>query len=275
MTHARSPTAAALAEALAQAQQTYMRHLFHRQVVERPAGHRVLFLAPHPDDIVVGCGGVVQKYLDAGAAVQFLYLTDGRAAASDGSGEAAMADVRAAEARAVAAELGLPESIQIGWSEHSFRETQHRAQLVKHLQHALERFGPDAIYLPYLFDQHPDHRYTNALLAAALQQTSLAPALFGYAVWSLPPPGIVVDITTQLERKKDLIRLYASQVALFDYPTFAESVARWNAVLVGPQCRAAEVFCPFKREAFLAQVGSFDLSGADSDCTNVLLTRPD
>ena len=36
----------------------------------------VLVLAPHPDDEVLGCGGLLTQLADAGAAVRVLFLTD-------------------------------------------------------------------------------------------------------------------------------------------------------------------------------------------------------
>lgn len=40
-------------------------------------GERVLILAPHPDDEVIGCAGVIQQALKAGARVKIIYLTNG------------------------------------------------------------------------------------------------------------------------------------------------------------------------------------------------------
>lgn len=40
-------------------------------------GERVLILAPHPDDEVIGCAGVIQQALKAGAKVKIIYLTNG------------------------------------------------------------------------------------------------------------------------------------------------------------------------------------------------------
>ncbi len=40
-------------------------------------GERVLILAPHPDDEVIACAGVIQQALKAGAKVKIIYLTNG------------------------------------------------------------------------------------------------------------------------------------------------------------------------------------------------------
>lgn len=40
-------------------------------------GEQVLILAPHPDDEVIACAGVIQQALKAGARVKIIYLTNG------------------------------------------------------------------------------------------------------------------------------------------------------------------------------------------------------
>lgn len=47
------------------------------QVQPFKKGERVLILAPHPDDESIGCAGVIQRALAAGAEVKVLYLTNG------------------------------------------------------------------------------------------------------------------------------------------------------------------------------------------------------
>ena len=271
---------AAAALVLAQAQQHYLRHLFHCQVVERPPGERLLFLAPHPDDIVIGCGGTVLRLLRDSVDLRFVYLTDGRAGTGAEAGqedpvaEANLAVRRAEDARQVATRLGLPAPTLLGWNEHTFTAAEHADALVEKLAHELDDGRPDVVFVPYLWDMHPDHRYTNALLARALAGQNSVKKVYGYEVWSLTPPGLVVDISKELEEKKEIIRLHASQVALFDYPTFADVRARHHAPLAGPKATAGEVFCPFSRQEFLETVGSADLTSALSLSTNVLLTAP-
>ncbi len=41
------------------------------------SGDRVLILAPHPDDEILGTGGLIQNVISAGAAVRIAYLTNG------------------------------------------------------------------------------------------------------------------------------------------------------------------------------------------------------
>ena len=42
-----------------------------------PDGDRLLVFAPHPDDEIIGCGGVLLNAIEAGRDVQVVYVTDG------------------------------------------------------------------------------------------------------------------------------------------------------------------------------------------------------
>ena len=47
-------------------------------LVYEPGDERVLVLAPHMDDEVIGCGGTVARHVARGADVTVIFLTDGR-----------------------------------------------------------------------------------------------------------------------------------------------------------------------------------------------------
>lgn len=255
------------------AQQDYQRHLVHRRVVDIPPASRALFLAPHPDDIVIGCGGTIVKMIDRGVSVRLAYLTDGRAAA-DEAGENAMVHTRAEEARGVSAQLGLPEPILVGWNERTFTRPENEDLLVERVAQILQEVGPDHVFLPFYGDVHGDHRYANHLLARALRSCGSRPVIYGYEVWSLAPPGVVVDITNELEKKKELLAIYRSQLALLDYMLIVESVARLRAPLA-PGAAACEVFHALRGDAFVDLVESMDLRSPESLQSEVLLTSPE
>lgn len=45
--------------------------------IELKKADRILILAPHPDDETIGCGGIIQEAIKAGAEVKVAYLTNG------------------------------------------------------------------------------------------------------------------------------------------------------------------------------------------------------
>ena len=235
----------------------------------------VLFVGAHPDDIVIGCGGTLQKLLAAAVPVRLVYLTDGRGAALDPTQQEAMAAARAAEATAVSDMLGLEAPALLGWPEGSFRDPARFEERAAQMRELLESFQPDAVFLPYLFDQHADHRFANHLLARALTLSGMRPAIYCYEVLTIVPPGMAIDISDQLEQKKELIGCYPSQLALFPYQQLADIVGREHASLVGGNCVAAEVFCQFAGEAYVQVVGALDLAHPEALAGEVRTTPPE
>ena len=92
-------------------------------VLEVPAATRLLVIAPHPDDEVLGAGGLMQRVKAGGGAVRVVYLTDGdgypegvkkedhveRPTVSDYLGYGKQ---RRREARAALVRLGLADAFQ-------------------------------------------------------------------------------------------------------------------------------------------------------------------
>ena len=66
-------------------------------------GERLLVLAPHPDDEVIGCGGLVALHLRDERKVRVVVATDG--------GEAGEPGERQRESRAAVASLGFAEVV--------------------------------------------------------------------------------------------------------------------------------------------------------------------
>ena len=76
-------------------------------------GSPLLVLAPHPDDEIFGCGGVLAQAKGSGVEVHVVILTDGSA-----QGEA---ETRRAEAVEAARRLGLPEPTFWGLTDRTLR----------------------------------------------------------------------------------------------------------------------------------------------------------
>ncbi len=209
--------------------------------VLEPGAGRVVVLAPHMDDEVLGCGGTIARHADAGARISFVFLTDGRYGAAPGG--AAPADLLAArrnEALAAARELGVTDLHFIAGTGNRL-ETD--AASARQLRAILERLAPDAVYLPFALERHPDHRATANVLAAATSGTSLAFDCRAYEVWTPLVPNRVVAIDGVLERKRTALRCYRSQLEHTDFEHVVLGLNAYRSSIVpGGACRHAEAF---------------------------------
>src|SRR5437763_11246305 len=107
-------------------------------------GERLLVLAPHPDDEVIGCGGLVALHLREGRRVRVVVATDG-AAAGD-------ARQREAESRAALASLGAAEVEFLRLPDRALADAESGGFAA-----ALRELRPDLIAVPSPIEIHPDH----------------------------------------------------------------------------------------------------------------------
>jgi LmbE family N-acetylglucosaminyl deacetylase len=142
--------------------------------------HRAVVVAPHPDDEVLGAGGLIRRLVDAGTTVDVVAVTDGEGS-HPGSAAALGVDLRARRAaertealrRLTGGDLrvirlGLPDG---GVANH---EDELRAALAPLL-------GPGvACIAPWTADGHPDHDSSGRAALAAAGHADV----IGYLVWA-------------------------------------------------------------------------------------------
>jgi len=152
-----------------------------REVDPLMDGRRALFLAPHPDDEVLGCGGTIALKVRADADVSIAFLTDGRngVKAAGGSGRA----VREVEAMAAAAALGVPRHRLTFLRYADGRLGEHRGEAIATIRRLVERCGVEDLFVPYRREYHPDH-----IATWQIGRASLPPGghLYEYPIWYGP-----------------------------------------------------------------------------------------
>ncbi len=135
-----------------------------------PLGGILLVLAPHSDDEVLGCGGLLAGLEDK-AKVRVVIVCDGRGSAEwrrpvPVPGAPDIGATRAAESRAALALLGIAESQVSGLNFPDGTLTARARELAIALESLVGELNPRYILAPFRFDRHPDHM---ALGRAALK----------------------------------------------------------------------------------------------------------
>lgn len=175
----------------------------------------LLAIAAHRDDVELTCAGTLIRAADRGYRTGILDLTAGE------TGTRGSADLRAQEAAAAAAVMGVAERRNAGLPDaHLTNNDAARRVLVEQIRH----FAPRVVILPYPVGRHPDHRIASELARDACYLAGLArydaagtphrphKILYSLAYREDPvKPTFVVDITAQMDRKMAAIRCYASQ----------------------------------------------------------------
>ncbi|MEO7234782.1 MAG: PIG-L family deacetylase [Lapillicoccus sp.] len=138
----------------------------------------VVVVAPHPDDEVLGVGGLIRRLVRDGVRVRVVAVTDGEGApAPRGWSPERLATERVIEAVAACGALGVDPPHRLGLPDG--RVGEHEAALTEALSRLL---SPSTHCLAtWRSDGYPDHEATGRAAAAACAQTSAA--LVEYPVW--------------------------------------------------------------------------------------------
>jgi LmbE family N-acetylglucosaminyl deacetylase len=210
----------------------------HASLVWEPTATRIVVLAPHMDDEVIGCGGTLYRHIQKGAEVTVVYLTDGRYGSkqlSMLSGEdrrkyqAELIEIRKAEAQLAMNTLGIQKGIFLDAEETKLAAS---AEVYKQVQHILHAVRPDIVYLPFFWEAHPDHSATSQVLLAATDGTALQFECYGYEVWTPLFPNVLVDIQEVIDVKRQALQQYRSQLADNNYLHTALGLNAYRSILL-------------------------------------------
>ncbi|TCS71940.1 LmbE family N-acetylglucosaminyl deacetylase [Sulfuritortus calidifontis] len=148
-----------------------------------------LIVAPHPDDEVFACGGLIAHKLARHERIDILYMTQGEASHADCCelDRGKIAAARRQLARQALDTLG-GSGIKMHWLDlpddgvpapgsHRFDEAALRVGKI------IDDIKPSQILIPHELDTHSDHINTNAIVMAALKGRNVE--VFSYPTWML------------------------------------------------------------------------------------------
>lgn len=217
---------------------------------------RVVVLAPHFDDEVIGAGGAILDASASGAEVRLIWLTDG-ARGVPGVAAAESSRLRKEEARAAAAELGVRDLHFLDAPEQRLCA---RGPWRAALRSLLREFAPERVHLVWWMDNHVDHYETSRLLRAAWPAGLSGARIAATGTWAPLPGAALLALNAAAQRRKEAaLRRHASQLRAVDYLRAARGLTAWNARDL-PGAEHAESYWETEAETYFA---AFRASGAD------------
>ncbi|MEO0895400.1 MAG: bacillithiol biosynthesis deacetylase BshB1 [Bacteroidota bacterium] len=178
----------------------------------------VLAMAPHPDDVELGCSGTLIKMVEMGKKVGVIDLTRGEL------GSRGSADLRDQEAARAGDIIGLAvrENLRFRDGFFTYDEVHQRAIIQK-----IRKYRPEVLIMGAPEDRHPDHgkatklirdaAFLSGLIKIETEESGQAQApwrpkrMFSFIQDYNLTPSFVIDITEQWEKKKEAILAYSSQ----------------------------------------------------------------
>lgn len=218
---------------------------------------RVLVVAAHPDDEVLGCGGTICRLAKEKHEVHILILGEGITSRYEERVKADMVLVEKLEAK------GKKAAICLGAKNISFCrlpdnrfDTIPLLDVVKKIEKVIESFQPEVVYAQHGGDLNIDHAITFRAVMTAVRplDVSCVKELYGYEAassteWAFQQfepsfkPNIFVDISNTLKDKIKAIKVYESETRSFPHPRSPKALesiaARWGSVA---GMEAAEAF---------------------------------
>lgn len=217
---------------------------------------RVLVIAPHPDDEVLGVGGTLARHAQAGAETTVVIVTRGTTPPF----EAALIEQGRREAVAVHSVLGVQQAQFLDFPAAALDTVPHR-DLNAALASVVAKLRPQVVYVPFSGDIHADHQavFDSAMVACRPSAPWVPSEILAYETlsetnWNAPylspgfHPNQFVDISAQLDLKLRALAMYGSQMRPAPSERSIEA-ARALAVLRGSTIgrSAAEAFVVVRR----------------------------
>ena len=211
----------------------------------------ILIIAPHPDDEVLGCGGIMKKYADNNNSVYVLVITRGTPKLYS---DEKIDNVRN-EAKSAHKILGVKETYFFDFHAPDLDITS-RADISRAIAKILNELKIDELYLPHRGDIHHDHGivFHAGLVAARPVGNYTVNNIYCYETlseteWAAPfgddafIPNHFVNVEFEMKAKLEAMQCFKSQVRPFPSTRSLEtieSLAKFRGATVG--FKRAEAF---------------------------------
>jgi LmbE family N-acetylglucosaminyl deacetylase len=218
---------------------------------------KVLVIAAHPDDEVLGCGGTAARLVQEGHEIHFAILGEGITSrhAQRSDADAVQLAKLHRRAEAAASRVGV-KSVILDKLPDNRLDTVPLLEIVKIVEGLIDRIRPEAIYTHHGGDLNVDHGIIHRAVLTATRPVSgqLVREIYSFEIpssteWAfqrLEPcfrPNVFVDVTRTLEAKIAAMGCYESEARKFPHPRSPEALRaiamRWGSVC---GCGAAEAF---------------------------------
>ncbi len=191
---------------------------------------KILVIAPHPDDEVLGCGGTIIKYSQKGDAVFVCYFT--KAYGPDWSEQ--FLEERPKEIEMANQLLNIKKAYFLDFPTLKL-DTVPQKELYQALAKVMSEVKPEILLIPHKGDVNKDHRLVFEVSLSAARPTVgskikkiLAYETLSESEWGqvIEPfiPNVYYDISETIKQKLEAMAAYKSELKPFPHPRSLEAV---------------------------------------------------
>lgn len=212
-----------------------------------PQPARILLIAPHSDDEILGCGGTLALLRQNGCHIKVVIITDGKAGDPLGYSEENVVLHRQRESIAALSLLGIEDVVFFNQPDSHY---QHTLQLAKQLTNLLNSYAAEWLLLPSVLDFHRDHVAISLSLLEIWQHNNGLERVFLYEIWSPLPANWVVDISSVFALKQQSLQCYELPLKYGNYLAACVGMANYRALYLQQTGQYAEAFLELNQESW-------------------------
>lgn len=201
---------------------------------------KILIIAAHPDDEVLGCGGTAARLVKEGNEAYTLILGEGITSRDDSrQREKREQDIillkkQVHEANGV---IGIKEVFTLDFPDNRF-DSVPLLDIVKVIETIKNKLKPDIVFTHYEQDLNVDHRVTYQAVLTAMRPTGgeSVKEIYSFEVlssteWNYPlrfSPDVFFDISETIDMKVSAMEKYQSELREYPHPRSLKGI-RLNA----------------------------------------------
>ena len=203
---------------------------------------KVLFIAVHPDDETLGCGGTILKHKQKGDSLFWLIISELQ------SNNANYHKERRDIINSVSKTYKFNQVFDSGFSAKELHNVDFN-EIISKISEVINDVKPDIIYTPNRSDVHTDHQIVAKAVASCTKtfRNPFIKRILMYECLSesetnfpLPEnafiPNVYSDITPFIDQKIDIMKLYKTEIHCPPLPRSPENIralARFRGSLAG------------------------------------------
>ena len=203
---------------------------------------KILIIAAHPDDEVLGCFGTVARLIKKGCEAYTLILGEGKT--SRGEGEKEISQLHQ-EIKKANDKIGIKKVFIESFPDNRF-DSVDLLDIIKIITKVKNEINPDIVFTHYENDLNIDHQitYKAVLTATRPMENECVKEIYSFEIlssteWNYPlsfSPDVFFDISSTINLKVQAMKEYDSELRDFPHPRSLEGIelnARYQGMRVG------------------------------------------
>lgn len=203
---------------------------------------KILVIAPHQDDEIIGCGGTTAKMISEGHKVYVIYVLSGYSGVTDIKDNRKATRLREREAIQSCKSLGVSKYFFLREKD---RQLFYNGETIKKIIKIIREIRPNIVFIPHENEEDFEHTVVSKMSQEAIwianskyfpeygnAKSWIYDVILFYEVWTpIQRPNYFVDITTVRQKKTSALKKHKSQLTKVDYTSAVLGLNRYRGVM--------------------------------------------